>query len=86
MLRQLSQKYGIEVLGVSVDGGGLPDFPSPRDGRTQAAEWNIERVPALFIGAKDTGDRAAIGYGQMALSEIVQRIFVLTGTKAGENF
>ena len=86
MLRQFSQQYGIEVLGVSVDGGGLPDFPTPRDGRAQAAAWGIERVPALFIGSKETGDRAAIGYGQMALTEIVQRIFVLTGTKPGDNF
>lgn len=86
MLRQLSEKYGIDVLGVSVDGRGLPDFPSPKDGRAQAAAWGIERVPALFIGSKETGDKAAIGFGQMALSEIVQRIFILTGTKPGETF
>lgn len=86
MLRQLSQKYGIEVLGVTVDGGGLPDFPAPQDGRAKAAAWGIERVPALFIGSKETGDKAAIGFGQMALSEIVQRIFILTGTKPGETF
>jgi conjugal transfer pilus assembly protein TraF len=43
-------------------------------------------VPALFIGSKQTGDRAPIGFGMMALTEIVNRIFVLTGTKPGENF
>ena len=32
------------------------------------------------------GDRAPIGFGMMALTEIVNRIFVLTGTKPGENF
>lgn len=86
LLRQLSQKYGIEVLGVSVDGGGLPDFPNFRDGRAQAQAWGIERVPALFIGSKQTGDRAAIGFGAMAMTNIVNRIFVLTGTKPGDNF
>ena len=35
---------------------------------------------------KQTGDRAPIGFGMMALSEIVNRIFVLTGTKPGDNF
>lgn len=86
LLKQLSQKYGIEVLGVSVDGKGLPDFPNFRDGRAQAQAWGIERVPALFIGSKETGDKAAIGFGAMAMSDIVNRIFVLTGTKAGDNF
>lgn len=86
MLRMLSQKYGIDVLGVTVDGGALPDFPNPKDGRKQAVAWGIERVPALFIGSKQTGDRAPIGFGSMAFTEVVERIFVLTGTKPGENF
>lgn len=85
-LRMLSDKYGIEVLAVSVDGQGLPDFPQPRDGRAQAAAWGIERVPALFIGSRQSGDRTPIGFGMMALSEILNRIFVLTGTRSGENF
>lgn len=86
VLKMLQAKYGIEVLGVTVDGGGLPDFPTPQDGRSKAAAWGVERVPALFIGSKANGDHAAIGFGGMALSEIVQRIFVLTGTKPGDNF
>lgn len=85
-LKMLSEKYGIEVLGVSIDGRGLPEFPTPADGRAQAQAWGIERVPALFIGSKETGDKAPIGFGAMALSEIVNRIFVLTGTKPGQNF
>ena len=86
LLRQLSQKYGLDVLGVSVDGGGLPDFPNFKDGRAQAKAWGIERIPALFIGSKQTGDKAAIGFGAMAMTDIVNRIFVLTGTKPGDNF
>lgn len=85
-VRMLADKYGIDVLGVSIDGRGMDGFPHPADGRAQAAAWGIERVPALFIGSKRTGDRAAIGFGAMSLSEIVNRIFVLTGTKPGETF
>ncbi len=85
-LKMLSDKYGIEVLSVSVDGMGLPEFPNPRDGRAHVAAWGIERVPSLFIASKKTGDRAPIGFGMMALTEIVNRIFVLTGTNPGENF
>lgn len=85
-LKMLASRYGIEVLGVSLDGSGIAGFPHPRDGRAQAAAWGVERVPALFIGSKQNGDHAPIGFGMMALSEIVNRIFVLTGTKPGDNF
>lgn len=85
-LKSFSEKYGIEVLPVSIDGGGLPDFPNPRDGRVHAQKWGVERVPALFIGSKETGDKAPIGFGMMSLAEIVNRMFVLTGTKPGQSF
>ncbi len=85
-LKMLADQYGIEVLGVSIDGGSLPEFPHPRDGRAQAQAWGVERVPALFIGSKETGDKAAIGFGMMALSDIVNRIFVLTATTPGKQF
>jgi conjugal transfer pilus assembly protein TraF len=29
-LKWLSEQYGIAVFPVSLDGGGLPDFPNPR--------------------------------------------------------
>ena len=40
----------------------------------------------LFIGSKKTGDRAPVGFGMMSFTEIANRLFVLTGTKPGENF
>lgn len=86
-VKMLSEKYGIDVLAVSVDGAPLlPEFPQFSDGRAKAQAWGVERVPALFIGSKTTGDHAAIGFGQMALTEIVSRIFVLTNSKPGDNF
>lgn len=86
-LKILEKKYGIEILAVSIDGAPLlPEYPTVIDGRSKATSWGIERVPALFIGSKKTGDHAPIGFGQMAMTEIVNRIFVLTGTKAGQNF
>jgi conjugal transfer pilus assembly protein TraF len=85
-LKMFSDRYGVEVLGVTVNGDALPEFPTPADGHAQAQRWGVSRVPALFIGSKQTGDHAPIGFGMMALSEIMNRIFVLTGTKPGENF
>jgi conjugal transfer pilus assembly protein TraF len=86
-IKMLGEKYGIDVLAVSVDDAPLlPEFPAFSDGRARAQAWGVERVPALFIGSKATGDHAAIGFGQMAFTDIVDRIFVLTNSKPGENF
>ena len=85
-LKGLADRYGFDVLGVTLDGGRLPEFPSPRDGRQQAAAWGVPHVPALFIGSKRTGEHAPIGFGMMSLTEIVQRMVVLTQSKPGEMF
>jgi conjugal transfer pilus assembly protein TraF len=86
-IKMLADKYGIDVLPVSIDGGPLlPQFAKFTDGRAQAEAWGIERVPALFIGSKETGDHAPIGFGVMSLDEIVNRIFVLTSTPVGQDF
>ena len=85
-VRMMAERFGIEVLAVSVDGKGLHDFPRPQDGRGRAQAWGVQRVPALFMGSKATGDRVALGFGVMSQSEIMERMFVLTGTQAGESF
>ena len=85
-LKMLSDMYGIEVLAVSIDGGGLPDFPNFRDGRAVAQQWGIEKVPATFIASKKTNERAPIGFGVMSLQEIIERIWVLTNSNPGQEF
>ena len=86
-IKMMNEQFGMDVLAVSVDGAALlPEFPQFTDGRLKAQSWGVERVPALFIGSKTTGDHAAIGFGQMALSEIVNRIAVLTNSRPGEDF
>lgn len=86
MVKRMATEYGFDVIGVSTDGQGLPDFPNPRDGRGLASKWGVERVPALFVGAKETGEVAPIGFGQLSFGDITDRLFVLTGTTPGENF
>lgn len=85
-LKLLSEMYGIEVLGVSIDGGGLPEFPNPRDGRAVAQKWGIEKVPATFIASKKTGEHATVGFGVMSLQEVIERIWTLTNTQPGQEF
>lgn len=85
-LKMLSRQYGIEILPVSLDGKGLPDYPNPKQNTGQAKSLGVQRVPAVFIASRKTGEMAPVGYGVMSEAEIINRIFVLTGTKPGETF
>lgn len=91
-VQMLHQKYGIEVLFVSIDGKPLPGMNKLTVNRGQfealLSKHNLKepRVPALFIGSKETGDTAPIGLGTMSLTEIAERIFVLTNTQPGSEF
>lgn len=82
----LAQRYGIDVLPVSLDGRGIGEFPNPTPDHGQASVWGVQQVPALFIASKETGDHAMIGSGTMSLQDIIDRIFVLTASQPGELF
>ncbi|MPX68933.1 conjugal transfer protein TraF [Moraxella catarrhalis] len=85
VLKALNQQYGIEVIAASLDSGGLPEFPRPKDGRNLAQKWQVQVVPALFIANKQTAEYAPIGFGAMTMEEIIDRMFALT-TPVGANF
>lgn len=85
-LKLLQKQYGIEIFPISLDGGGLPDFPNPKVDQGAAASLGVTVVPALFLGSKSSGSIAPIGYGAISLTEIVERIYVLTKTKPGQDF
>lgn len=85
VLKALNQQYGIEVIGATMDGGGLPEFPRPKDGRNLAQKWQVQVAPALFIANKQTAEYAPIGFGAMTMEEIIDRMFALT-TPVGSNF
>lgn len=78
ILKAFSERYGFQILPVSLDGGGLPEFPNPKRDNGQAEKMKVARVPALFIGSRKTGDVAPIGFGMMSIEEMVKRIYVLT--------
>ena len=85
-LQRLTATTGIEVLAVSIDGGGLKEYPNFTDGRHVAAQWGVTAVPALFIASKITHEHAPVGFGMVSLEELTNRIFVLTNTSIGEMY
>jgi conjugal transfer pilus assembly protein TraF len=92
VLEMIERKYGMEILAVSTDNAPLPGLAKwvTNQGQfetlLQTHGLREPRVPALFVASKKNGDTAPVGMGVMAYTEIIERIFVLTGMKIGEDF
>lgn len=86
ILAEFSQRYGIQVFPISLDGSVLPELPGAVRDAGQAKSLGVETVPAIFLVKPGTREIQPIGYGVLAGSDILDRIWVLTRTKPGESF
>jgi conjugal transfer pilus assembly protein TraF len=85
MLKQFQAQHGMEILPVSLDGKGLPDFPRFEANRVASKAFNVDRVPALLLISKSTGKVQPISFGMISLMEIEERIYTLTQTRPGDD-
>ena len=85
-LKWLSEQYGLTVFPVSLDGGGLPEFPRPARDNGMAATLGLRIVPLLVLGNIRDRRLLPIGSGVLSAQEIVERIYLLTQTRPGEPY
>jgi conjugal transfer pilus assembly protein TraF len=78
LLKQFHAKYGIPIVPISMDGGSLPDFPSPRMDNGISAKLNVERWPALFLLDAGAAKITPLGFGVLAESELIERLYTVT--------
>ncbi len=74
ILKAFEQQYGITVFPVSLDGKGIPDYPRPQTDNGIAARLNATVVPALYLTNPTTREIKPVGFGVMALSELLERV------------
>lgn len=87
MLKMFSDTYGIAILPISEDGGGLPEFPHPEIDRGGVSkQLGLEVVPALVLGNVKNHRMIPIASGMISAEDILQRIYVLTQTKPGQSY
>ena len=86
VLKRFEADYGLTVYPVSLDGGGLPDYPSATTDNGIAAKLEVRVVPAVFLAVPGQREITPIGYGVMAESELAERIYTITQTKPGQSF
>lgn len=77
ILKRFEQEYGITVFPVSLDGRGLPEYPNPQPDNGIATRLNASMVPALYLSAPSKRQIRPIGFGVMAMNELVERIAAL---------
>ena len=87
MLKMFSDTYGITILPISEDGGGLPEFPHPQIDRAGIAkQLGLEVVPTLILGNIKDRRMIPIASGMVSADDILRRIYILTQTKPGESY
>lgn len=77
ILKRFEQDFGMLVFPVSLDGKGLPEYPHPQPDNGTAARLNATVVPALYLTAPSKREIRPIGFGVMALSDLIERIAAL---------
>ncbi len=78
LLKDFEAKFGLHIVPISVDGGGLPEFRNPRVDNGIARTLDVRQVPALFLAEPRGGKITPIGYGVLSESELLERIYVVT--------
>ncbi|MGF7154775.1 conjugal transfer protein TraF [Novosphingobium gossypii] len=88
IIRSISDRYGLEVLAVSMDGGPNETFPryAVNTGQYERMGLTGNQVPALVLFDTQTKQPIPIGYGLMAADDVMDRIFTLTRTEPGKDY
>lgn len=74
VLQAFAQRYGFDIVAVSLDGGSLPEFPNPRSNEAAAAALKVDSVPAVYLIEPRTRQVAATSFGFVGYSELAQRV------------
>ncbi len=77
ILKRFEQEFGITVFPVSLDGRGLPEYPNPQLDNGIATRLNASVVPALYLTAPSKRQIRPVGFGVMAMTELLERIAAL---------
>lgn len=81
-LEAFQARHGIQIVPISVDGGGLPNFPQFRRDNGISRTLQVTQVPALFLAEPFSGTITPIGFGVLSESQLVERIATVTAPGA----
>lgn len=74
ILKAFTQKMGIAVVPISLDGHLLAQFPDTQLDQGQGSLFSVHVVPALFAVDPKTHQAIPVGYGLMSEEELEERV------------
>ena len=81
-LEAFQARHGIQIVPISVDGGGLPTFTQYRRDNGISRTLQVTQVPAVFLAEPFTGKITPIGFGVLSESQLIERIATVTAPGA----
>lgn len=84
VLLGFSRATGVQVFPISLDGGGLPEFPRPHRDRGQAAALGANQVPALFLANPSTREVVPVAFGALSETELIDRLVAIANPGASQ--
>ncbi len=88
ILKSFQEKYGITIMAVSMDGGGLPSWDKflINKGQVEKMGLTTQAVPATILFDKETRKFIPVGFGVLSHSELEERIYAITKLEVGNDF
>lgn len=83
-LQRFAHSYDFKLVPISLDGGGLVEFPDARYEPSIKTRLNIEVTPAIFLVDPAAGHIQPIAYGVISISELETRIMRLFTMQPGQ--
>jgi len=83
-LKRYAAERGLSIMPISLDGGGLPDFPQYQTDNGVATRLDVKSVPALFLVSPSEKSIIPVGYGLMSTGELNERINSLINEPVGQ--
>jgi conjugal transfer pilus assembly protein TraF len=81
-LEAFQAHHGIQIVPISVDGGGLPNFPQFRRDNGISRTLQVTQVPAVFLAEPFSGRITPIGFGVLSEAQLIERIATVSAPGA----
>lgn len=77
VLRAFADKYGFQVIAVTLDGGRLPEFPDSRFDPGAELRYGVQRVPMVMLAEPKSRQLKIVTAGFIGPTELERRVYEL---------
>ncbi|NGX50737.1 MAG: hypothetical protein K1060chlam2_00587 [Chlamydiae bacterium] len=75
MAKEFEEETTWKVIGVSLDGGSIPQFPSPRYSTDKGEALGVMVAPAFIVACPEKEYSEKVGFGAISISQLKENIY-----------